>query len=188
MNVLDFGCGGGYLLANIDCRAMLGIEINPVARAEANRHGVRAVASAREVNDCWANLIISNHALEHCSHPLSELQTLLPKLIPGGMIVFCVPCEAIKNKFTPGDRNHHLYTWSPMSAANLFAEAGFEVLESKAYLHVWPPGFLPRMLRNLGGRRLFELGCKLYGALTYLNLTPCAVSQVRIIARRPLRP
>lgn len=186
MKVLDFGCGGGYLLANIDCREKLGIEINPVARAEAKRNGIHALASASEVKDDWADLIISNHALEHCSHPLDELLELRPKLAPGAMIVFVVPCESIKNKFRSDDPNHHLYTWSPMSAANLFAEAGFNVLESKAYLHVWPPRYLPRMLRKIGGRPLFELGCTVYGTLTYLSLTPSAVSQVRVVAKRPL--
>lgn len=186
--VLDFGCGGGYLLANIDCRAKLGIEINPVAREEARKLGVQAVASASEIEDNWADIIISNHALEHCPQPLSELNALLPKLSPGGIAVFCVPCESIKNKFRRDDPNHHLYTWSPMSAANLFAEAGFTVVESKPYIHTWPPRFIPRMLRWLGDRPLFEMGCIAYGALTYLNLTPCAVTQVRVIAQRSLNP
>lgn len=186
MNVLDFGCGGGYLLANIECRSKLGIEINPVARAEAEKQGIHAVASTSDVENDWADLIISNHALEHCTHPLSELQALLPKLYPGAMAVFYLPCESIKYRFRQDDPNYHLYTWSPMSAANLFAEAGFAVVESKAYLHTWPPRFLPHLLRSLGGRRLFELGCTLYGTLTYMNLTPAAVSQVRVVAIRPV--
>ncbi len=185
MKVLDFGCGGGYLLGNLNCREKLGIEINPVARAAAERNSIRAVPSASEVEDGWADLIISNHALEHCQFPLRELQELSRKVAPGGTIVFFVPCESIKYKCAPDDPNHHLYSWSPMSAANLFAEAGFQVVESKAYLHVWPPSFLPGFLRSVGGRWLFELGCRLYGTLTYLNLSPTRVSQIRIIATRP---
>ena len=30
--VLDFGCGGGFLLSNLDCMYKAGIEINSVAR------------------------------------------------------------------------------------------------------------------------------------------------------------
>jgi hypothetical protein len=70
-----------------------------------------------------------------------------------------------------------------MSAANLFSEAGFHVVESKIYLHVRPPRFTPRLLRSLGGRSLFEIGCRAYGVLTYLNLTPAVSSQVRVVAR-----
>jgi len=185
LNVLDFGCGGGYLLSNISCREKVGIEVNPFARIEAGRQGIRALASTTEVDDAWADLVISNHALEHCSHPLRELQTLLPKVIPGGAVVFVVPCEAIRYKFNPKDPNHHLYTWSPMSAANLFAEAGFTVLESKPYIHTWPPRFIPQLLRRLGGRGLFEVGCRAYGALTYLGLSRSMVSQIRVVAQRP---
>jgi SAM-dependent methyltransferase len=185
MKVLDFGCGGGYLLSSLSCQQKLGVEINPSARAEAARLGVNVVARISEIQDNWADTIISNHALEHCPHPLRELQALLPKLAPEGLAVFVVPCEAIRHRYRPGDRNHHLYTWSPMSAGNLFEEAGFEVIESKAYKHVWPPRFLPHFLRKVGGRRLFDFGCRAYGILTYLNLSPCAVSQVRVIAKRP---
>ena len=71
-----------------------------------------------------------------------------------------------------------------MSLANLFAEAGFVVVESKAYRHVWPPRFLPGLLRSIGGRWLFDIGCNIYGALSYLNLTPCAVSQIRLVGKR----
>ena len=184
MKVLDFGCGCGHLLANIECRKKLGIEINPVARAEAKKSGIRTVASAPEVEDDWADVIISNHALEHCQLPLRELQALLPKVVRGGKVVFVVPCEAIKNKFRADDPNHHLYSWSPMSLANLFAEAGFTVVESKPYIHMWPPRFIPRLLRSVGGRWLFEAGCRAYGALTYLNLSPRPFSQVRVVAKR----
>jgi SAM-dependent methyltransferase len=184
MKVLDFGCGGGYLLTNIQCLDKIGIEINPVARAEADRNGVRTVGSAAEIENGWADIIISNHALEHCLHPLRELEDLLHKLASGGMAVFVFPCEAARNRYRSDDPNHHLYSWSPMSAANLFSQAGFDVVESKIYLHVWPPRFIPRLLRSIGGRLLFEVGCRLYGVMTYLNLTPAVCSQVRVVARR----
>jgi SAM-dependent methyltransferase len=184
MNVLDFGCGCGHWIANVNCKGKLGVEVNPFSRAEAEKSGVRTVASTSEIEDGWADAIISNHALEHCRNPLQELQALLPKVIPDGTVVFVVPCEAIKNKFRTDDLNHHLYSWSPMSLANLFAEAGFTVVECKAYIHHWPPRFIPRLLRSLGGRWLFEIGCRIYGVLTYLNLSPALFSQVRVVAKR----
>jgi 2-polyprenyl-3-methyl-5-hydroxy-6-metoxy-1,4-benzoquinol methylase len=184
MRVLDFGCGCGYLLANISCKEKRGMDVNPVARAKAEEAGIRAVASTSEIPDDWADVIISNHALEHCQHPLQELLALLPKVVPGGMVVFVVPCEAIKNKYSTDDPDHELYSWGPMTLANLFAEAGFKVVESSAYIHCWPPRFIPQLLRAVGGRWLFEAGCRVYGALTYLNLTPARYTQVRVIAKR----
>jgi SAM-dependent methyltransferase len=185
MKVLDFGCGGGYLLANITCREKLGIEISPVARDAAQLNGINTLAAASQVEDGWADILISNNALEHCPNPLQELQALLPKVAPGGKVVFVVPCESIRNNYKTDDPNHHLYCWSPMSAANLFTDAGFQVHESKAYVHIWPPKFIPRLLRSIGGRSLFEFGCRLYGFLTYWNLSPAVTSQIRIVAQRP---
>jgi hypothetical protein len=98
MKVLDFGSGGGYLLANIRCGSKIGIEINSVACAEAARNGVTTVRSADEVEDGWANLIISNHTLEHCQNPLAELKGLLRKPAPDGIAVFVFPCEAAKTR------------------------------------------------------------------------------------------
>jgi hypothetical protein len=71
-----------------------------------------------------------------------------------------------------------------MTLANLFAEAGFTVVEPKAYIHQWPPRFIPRLLRSLGGRWLFEVACKIYGTLTCLNLSPALFSQIRLVAER----
>ena len=71
-----------------------------------------------------------------------------------------------------------------MSLANLFAEAGFEVVECKPYIHTWPPRFLPRLMKSIGGRRLFDAGCRIYGTLTAWNLTPTPFSQNRVVARR----
>jgi SAM-dependent methyltransferase len=184
MRVLDFGCGCGFLLANLNCKEKLGIEVNPVARLKAEEVGVKSVPSTSEIEDGWADIIISNHTLEHCQHPLQELQALLPKVAAGGMVVFVVPCEAIKNKYSMNDPDHELYSWGPMALGNLFAEAGFSVVESKAYVHCWPPRFIPRLLRSFGGRWVFELGCRTYGALTYLNLTPARFGQVRVVAKR----
>ncbi|HXX16647.1 MAG TPA: class I SAM-dependent methyltransferase [Candidatus Eremiobacteraceae bacterium] len=182
--VLDFGCGGGYLLAHLKCTQKVGIEVNPFAREVARHNGIQVVGSASEIEDGWADVLISNHALEHCRYPLPELQALLCKVAPGGRVIFVVPCESIRNRYRNNDSNHHLYSWSPMSAANLFAEAGFKVLESRAYIHVWPPRFIPRLLRSIGGRPLFEIGCSVYGWLTYWNLTPAVALQLRVIAER----
>ena len=37
-NVIDFGCGGGYLLNNIQCKEKIGIEVNDSAREIGRAH------------------------------------------------------------------------------------------------------------------------------------------------------
>jgi len=174
--IIDFGCGGGYLLKNIDCKEKVGIEVNESARQQAKQLGIKTYATIEEINDEWADLIISNNVLEHCLNPLQDLKNLYPKLKHGGRIVFVVPCESINHKYVPNNISHHLYCWSPMSLGNLFTEAGFVVEESRPYIHKWRPKH--RKIAKYGGRGIFEIYCRIYGHLER------SWFQVRIIARK----
>lgn len=175
-SVLDFGCGGGYLLRGIDCKEKVGIEVNPAAREKAASLGIRVHETVDQVEDNWADLIISNNALEHTLHPLQELKGLYPKLKTGGKVVFIVPCESIGFRYRPDDVNHHLYSWSPMCIGNLFTEAGYRVDKVEPYIHKWPPYY--RIVARLCGARLFHLVCRLYGHLER------SWFQVRIVAAK----
>lgn len=175
--VLDFGCGGGYLLASLDVRETIGIEVNPVAREAAHELGVDARASTEDVPDGWADVIISNHALEHCSHPMGEIEALWHKLRPGGRFVCVVPSETPHRRYKATDHNRHLYTWSPMNLGHLFDEAGYEIEECRELAHRWPP--FAQKIADVGGRPLFDAACRIYSRLRR------DVSQVRVVARRP---
>src|SRR5216684_426768 len=61
-NVVDFG-GGGFLLAAVDCARRLGVEVNPVAQEQCRQQGVSVKSDLAEVDDSWADVVISNHAL-----------------------------------------------------------------------------------------------------------------------------
>ena len=163
--VLDFGCGGGYLLKNFACNKKIGIEPNPIARTQALENGLNKVYSKTE--DCvkdfkgQVDLIISNHALEHTTSPLEEIKLLKDLLKDNGKIHFVVPCENILYSYKPKtDKNYHLYSWSPMALGNLFNEAGFEVIYSKSLYHKWPPYY--RKIASLLGPFLFNIICRLY--------------------------
>jgi SAM-dependent methyltransferase len=140
--VIDLGSGGGFLLRNISCARKLGIEINPVARREAAESaGIEAVERPEAVPDAFADVIVSNHALEHMHSPLDVLRSLLPKLKPGGKLVIVVPSEPHRQEWDPADINKHLFTWNPMTLGNLVSLAGFRVLKAEAIQHQWPPRF-----------------------------------------------
>lgn len=176
--VVDFGCGGGYLLAQLPQREKRGIEVSDSARATAHANGITALASAKDLPDGWADVVISNHALEHTLHPLAELKELRRVLRPGGRIVFVVPNEGVFRRWDPADVNHHLYTWAPLNLGHLFTEAGFVVDECRPYYHKWPP--FHRAVARFGGRRLFDLLSKVWSQIDRRWF------QVRIVAHRAI--
>lgn len=157
--VLEFGCGGGFLLSNISCAAKMGIEINPHARANAAKLGLTVVENASGVPDGWADVIISDNVLEHTFCPLEELRKLRPKLRDGGRAVFVIPHE-LEMKYDPGDINQHLYTWNSLCAGNLFKTAGFSVEAITPIKYLWPP--MAYGIRRYLGRFVFGLACGLY--------------------------
>src|SRR5690349_6771524 len=73
--VVDFGCGGGHILAALRCRMRIGVEVNPDARAQAEAQGIRTVPSTSELVANSADAVISHHALEHTLDPLGELHS-----------------------------------------------------------------------------------------------------------------
>ncbi|MGO9136844.1 MAG: class I SAM-dependent methyltransferase [Syntrophales bacterium] len=184
--VLDFGCGGGFLLRNLNCDKKVGIEVNESAADIAKNNGIEVFRSVAEVPDDYVDVIISDNSLEHTLQPLEELKSLYRKLQVGGKIIFVVTCEPIGCSYKPNDINHHLFSWSPMCIGNLFTEAGFSVIESKAYIHkwprikyIWPSAY--KVIAKLGGRRLFEIACHIYGRIER------SWFQVRVIAEKENR-
>jgi SAM-dependent methyltransferase len=173
--LVDFGSGGGYLLENLDCKEKIGVEINDTARNSASKRGVKSVKSIRDIKNGYADIIISNHVLEHVDCPLEILKELKTKLKKNGKVVFVVPHQGPKEKYVENDINQHLYTWNPLTLGNLFKKAGFKVLEVNTIRHKWPPHF--EKLFSLFGKRLFHAICVMY-ALKKRNY------QIRIIAKK----
>ena len=161
--VLDFGCGGGYLLKNIECKKKIGVEINSSAAEIAKDNGLEVYRFLDDVPDNSVDKILSDNALEHTYYPLEELKKMYKKLRTNGKIIIVVPCENISYKYKPNDVNQHLYSWSPMCIGNLLTLAGFSVISSKPYIHKWPPYY--DIIARIGGRKLFDLTCRFYGRI-----------------------
>ena len=162
--VLEFGCGGGFLLDRLVCQDKIGIEINPVAREETQKKGIVCYRDCSDVADNWADVIISNSALEHVHSPLETLRGLKRVLRLGGAIVFVVPHEKLRWEYQSGDINQHLFTWSPMCLGNLFNTAGFVTEKVEVIRNVWPPRYYVS-LRRLFGLRAFQFLSIVYARL-----------------------
>lgn len=137
--VLDFGCGGGYLLNELNCGYKYGVDINPIALEEASKMGIKTFTRIDQLKENSFDVIISNSALEHDPNPRNSLKKLFKILKKNGTIVFRVPHETINYSYHSNDWNYHLYTWSPMALGNLFNDVGFKVLECKIEKSKRPP-------------------------------------------------
>jgi SAM-dependent methyltransferase len=173
--VVDFGSGGGYLLKNMNCSEKLGIEINKIARKEALGMGIKSVESINEIKDNYADVIVSNHALEHVDCPLEIIKQLKPKLKKEGKIIFIVPHQGPKEKFMDNDINQHLYTWNPLTLGNLFKKAGYRDIKTSVIRHTWPPKY--KLIYDLFGKKVFNFGCIFYAFIKNSY-------QIKIVAKK----
>ena len=141
--VLDFGCGGGYVLKCIPCKRRVGVEPNPYSRDIALANGVECHESLDELPDQVADIAITNHALEHVPFPIEALRQLQRKVKAGGRVVICVPLDDWRTSrvYDPTDINHHLHTWTPQLLGNTLTESGFDVRPDSVRIrtHAWPP-------------------------------------------------
>ena len=91
-NVLDFGCGSGTTLLNLNCREKVGYEINPYAiKYNMEKNKINTYNNFNDLSNNYFDVIISNHALEHTPTPYENLLKLKDKLKVGGKIVIYVP-------------------------------------------------------------------------------------------------
>ncbi|MBD5523522.1 MAG: methyltransferase domain-containing protein [Lachnospiraceae bacterium] len=138
MTVVEFGSGGGYLLALIDAKEKIGIEINDSAREAAKEIGIKSVKNIKDLPDNFADVIISTSVLEHVENPLGALRELHNKLKKDGKIIFHVPNESCDTEYTRSDVNNHFYTWNCLNIGNLFKAAGYFVQSVQKIQEIWP--------------------------------------------------
>jgi SAM-dependent methyltransferase len=140
--VLDFGCGGGWLLKILPGKIKYGVELNSVARECCSRNGVTAVASVDLLPaGMMFDVIISHHALEHVPYPIEALRELRLRLKAGGKLIIVVPIDdwRAQRDYSGCDIDHHLHTWTPRLFANTLAEAGFSTDAAYIITDAWPP-------------------------------------------------
>lgn len=173
--VIDFGCGGGYLLKRLSCNRKIGIEPNKTAQETAKRNDIEVYSSIEEIPDNFADAVISNHVLEHVLCPFESLSLLKRKVKFGGKLIFVVPHQTPREAFRENDINQHLYTWNPLTLGNLFKAAGYNVVKVDTIRHTWPPGY--KIIRKLFGRNVFHFASRIYAIFRNSY-------QIRIIAEK----
>lgn len=142
--VLDFGCGGGFLLEQLTANRKIGFEINVNAKEHAKTLGIEMPDNLNSIPDNSIDIVISNHAIEHVPNPLEVLKQLYRVIRTGGLLVVVLPCEQpgeIEFEYREDDINQHLHSWCPQTFGNLVKLAGFKVELSTTIRHKWTPDY-----------------------------------------------
>lgn len=141
--ILDFGCGGGYLLESFAAERRAGVEVNPAARERAEDAGIEVYERIEEVPGRF-DTIVSSHALEHVERPTEVLRALREKLAGSeSKLALLLPMEdwraGSNRRHRDDDINMHLYGWTPQLLGNLLRVSGYSVREIRIVTHAWPP-------------------------------------------------
>lgn len=161
--VLDFGCGGGFLLKNLKCKEKIGVELNDVARNYCNSQGIDCYKSIDEIENSSVDVVISNHCLEHTIDPIGLIEKMYLKLKKGGKIIICVPLDSHKKSWKPDDVNYHLFSFSQMNLGNILNYCQFKEIKTRSFLHKWPP--LWDKIQKIFGWKIFHLISYIYGRI-----------------------
>jgi glycosyltransferase involved in cell wall biosynthesis len=156
--ILDFGCGGGYLLNSIKCKNKIGIDISIEALENCKELNIEAYNSLDSIDDEWANYIISNHAFQCVPNPFETLQNLKRKLKKKGIINIVIPHQCIDQLYDPNNPNQHLYTWNQHTFGCLLKKVGFNIISVKEICHAWPQNYLD--IYKYEGSDIFHKLCK----------------------------
>ena len=186
--VVDFGCGDGGLLAELDVRSRIGVEATDAGIELARRRGLdRVVRSLDELPENIADVVISNHALEHTLNPAQELMEMFRLLRPGGRLVLWLPLDDWRSERRPDptDPDHHLYAWTPLLLGNLLTEVGFELERCCVVSRCFPPK-LHVAVRLLGSQR-FEVLSSLR-AFDFVSAVWARVARRRQVMAVAVRP
>lgn len=174
--VLDFGCGGGFLLKELMPDRAIGVDINPFALECAKLNNVEVVDSISKIPDQSVDSVVSNHAIEHVSSPFDILREMYRVLKYNGNVIIVVPCDAVSYPYSKNDRDMHLYSWSASNMGNIARAAGFDVTSVSEYKHRFPPKW--SIIYRLFGIRGLDMASRIWGGIYRRR------SQVRLIATK----
>mmetsp|Transcript_16606 Transcript_16606/g.39855 ORF Transcript_16606/g.39855 Transcript_16606/m.39855 type:complete len:278 (-) Transcript_16606:328-1161(-) len=167
--VMDFGCGGGFVLSHMNPRQArrICVEINPFGRSDAIKQGIeQVVAHVSSVRCGTVDLAFTLSVLEHVGCPICELRRIRATLKPRGRLLVGIKHEWKDEAFigAKADADHHLYTWNRKLLGNMIEAAGFVDVRVEARMAAWPPNYV-KVYEKLGAEG-FDNASAEYGKKT----------------------
>jgi SAM-dependent methyltransferase len=147
--LLDYGCGGGFLLRHAEASGLeaVGLDIGADARRACEAQGFAVVSDPSELAPGSFDAIVMHHVFEHVPDPRSTLQSLAPLLREGGRLFIEVPNVAslrARLSLPPASRwlgfderyrafPIHLWYFEPRTLKSLLEGAGYHVSAVETY-------------------------------------------------------
>jgi len=167
-DLLEFGCGGGFMLYTLPARKKVGVEINPAARSHAERLGLLMFSTLDEIHGETFSRIITSHTLEHVPNPAQALIKMRQLLRPDGLLIWLSPVDDWRSRrqrqWSSNDPDMHLYTWTPLLIGNLLKSAGYTPRNIRMLTHAFPPLGVGTMLWKINPS-LFHVAARFWAVL-----------------------
>ncbi len=143
LRLLDYGCGGGSILFELqklgwDCE---GYDIGPAALASSRALGLKVTSDLAALGTGRFDAVTMSHVIEHLGDPLDTLRGIGPLLAPGGRLFITTPNTAslrarlsaplLSTRLNFDERYRafpiHLFYYTPRTLPAMIAKAGFEM-------------------------------------------------------------
>ena len=156
--VLDYGCGSGQLVQDLQSRGLraVGIERSRGAREFASVHrGLTLFEKLEAVNDGTMDAITMIEVIEHLPDPLESLRGLYRKLRPGGLLFLTTPNRlGLRARMEGGhwreaSKKFHVVLFDAASLRALLSSAGFLDVQQIRFSPVQRAGLVRRMAVRL---------------------------------------
>ena len=162
MKVVDFGCGGGYLLENIECKYKIGIEINKTLHNDIKAKGIMPYESLCSIKDDDIDVFIMHSVIGHLKNPLEVVNQISKKLKEKGIVIVYLPHD--NHDFDLIDDINNIYfSFSKRNIRNVFNSNNFKLVYHKHYKSSWPPFY--SKIFQIFGKRIFNFLSLCFGLL-----------------------
>ncbi|MBL9138803.1 MAG: class I SAM-dependent methyltransferase [Verrucomicrobiales bacterium] len=177
--VFEFGVGGGWNLARLNCARRIGCDAADFLAERLRPLGIEFCTQSSAIPDASADVVLCHQTLEHLLEPAAALREFARIAKPGGRMLLHVPWEVERRyaRFDPNDPNHHLYHWNAQNLGNLVAVLGWSIEQVQVRQYGYD-----RFAANFAAR--WRLGENGFRALRAVLIALRPLREVELIARR----
>jgi len=162
LDILEVGVGPGWNLVCLPAHRRVGQDVT-LAYAESLRdHGVEFVSDLSQLSGQQFDVVIMSHVMEHLLEPAKMLAELSALLKTDGTLLVIVPLESPARKFSPHDKNHHLFSWNVHTLNGFLRACGYTVRSCEVKRYGFDRFAAELAVRLSGGFGLYKLLLSLF--------------------------